>query len=109
MLNADQDHQGDDQEDGDPDGRFQRESAADGVQAPGQARDLPPLIAEADANANANANARTWESWGGRAGTAPGEFVMPMAISVGPGGRVEVADTGNDRIQIATLRPSTSA
>ncbi len=62
-----------------------------------------------NANANANANARTWESWGGRAGTAPGEFVMPMAISVGPGGRVEVADTGNDRIQIATLRPSTSA
>lgn len=51
----------------------------------------------------------TWEAWGGRAGTAPGQFVMPMGISIGPGGQVVVADTGNDRLQVATLRPSTSA
>lgn len=55
------------------------------------------------------AGSRTWESWGGRAGTAPGEFVVPMAISVGIGARVKVADTGNERIQVGTLRPATSA
>jgi hypothetical protein len=50
MLNAEQDHQGDDQADGDLDGQFQRESAADGDQAPGQERNLPPLIGGAGAN-----------------------------------------------------------
>ena len=52
---------------------------------------------------------RTWDFWGGPAGTATGEFVMPMAVTVGSDGDVAVADTGNDRIQVATLRPATSA
>jgi len=35
----------------------------------------------------------------GRQGSAPGEFLHPMAVSVDPKGQLYVADTGNNRIQ----------
>ena len=82
MLNAEQDHQVDDQEGGDPDGQFQRESAANGVQAPGQARDRPPLIAEAGADANANAED----------GEAPGGVDQEPPIQRPEGFRPDVTD-----------------
>ena len=34
----------------------------------------------------------------GAAGSGPGQFVLPEAVAVGPGGEVFVADTGNDRV-----------
>ena len=34
----------------------------------------------------------------GAAGSGPGQFSLPAAIAVGPGGEVFVADTGNDRV-----------
>jgi hypothetical protein len=43
------------------------------------------------------------------AALSDGEFVMPVSVTVGADGDVAVADTGNDRIQLATLRPATSA
>ena len=38
-------------------------------------------------------------AWGTR-GSAPGEFIQPRGVAVGPGGRIYVADTWNDRIQV---------
>ena len=37
----------------------------------------------------------TW----GRRGCGPGEFSGPADLAVGPGGRVQVADTYNNRVQ----------
>ncbi len=34
----------------------------------------------------------------GAAGSGPGQFVLPEAVAIGPGGEVFVADTGNDRV-----------
>ena len=34
----------------------------------------------------------------GAAGSGPGQFSLPAAVAVGPGGEVFVADTGNDRV-----------
>ena len=36
----------------------------------------------------------------GVAGTAPGQFNLPRAVTVGPDGTIYVADSGNDRIQV---------
>jgi len=38
----------------------------------------------------------------GQHGTGPGEFDLPYAIAIGPSGKIYVADSGNDRIQIFT-------
>src|SRR5262249_17454323 len=36
----------------------------------------------------------------GSAGSSPGQFNSPLAIALGPGDEVYVADTGNNRVQV---------
>ena len=59
---------------------------------------LPTVSLTPEANGSGSGSARLWER--GTEGTGNGQFSRPTAIAASQTGRVYVADTGNNRVQV---------